>query len=574
MRKFSALLLSLLFLGGCASNSPVPVEEPSGPSAAELAAEARTKQAGAVLEQALSQIEIGSPTSLQNALIMIEANESAKTSEQGRALEAVAITLLEKVYPALKLNLPTPNPPIINTYALILQDASRGVFRTPTVQTNDCLELILPFLAYIDGATAEQYRVALPYLEQARTINSQSCLAPYFLGLAYQAYGFPDDAEEAFRYSWTRGSQCYPAACALTLLLAENGNYNEAVSLMGEVRNVYPDNETVLRCAAKLYYDAEDWPNVISTTQAVLAINGQDTTFLLMLSRAALETGAYSTAKDALTRYARYGAQDTADYLFLHARYQAESGAIQDGKAQALAQMRKLMAAYPDDLTYKQYAAQLLFASSSAADNEEGRSLYKELIADANANTDANANAGETLPPVLLIAALRDAVSRQQWADAREAISRIPEDQRTVEVLLMGAKAERSLDDHDQALNYARAAYQAQPRNDDAILSYVTSLIDTGNDLEAGRLISSRLDALPSGTVRGAYYYQRSRLQVVTDLQVADLQSCRYEDPRNIDALIGLADYYLSRGEASRADHFITQAELIDPTDPRLANYR
>jgi thioredoxin-like negative regulator of GroEL len=576
--SLALFILTILIFYTCASTRKAQKQ-------ANATADVAAQDASSSLQEARSALELGSPASLEKSIAIIEGNASLKSSEAGRMLEAVAAALLQKVYPAFKVTIPALNPPAINTYAQILQDAAKGTYRSPPSATQDYLALTLPFLAFMNNSpepiAATAYQEALPNLEQARVLNPRSCLAPYFLGIAYEKTGRLDDAAEAYSYSWEQGSDqqkdshCYPAGCALVLLLAKQGKTSQASSLFQTLSANYANN-TVAATAARFYFDEGDWDAALKSLNSILSSSGSDPAnapLYLMQAQAGLETAHYSLCRDALNRYARLvattanpnQAQNNPDYRFLQIRYLAESASDQDGRTKALSLIRGLVAAYPQDQLYKEYAAVLLLSSSDASDNAEGRRIYQSL--------STSAGASSALPPSLLKAMLKDAVSRQSWTEAKNVLARIPARNRTGDILVYAAQTERALGDNQAALRDSGAAYRASPSDDEAILSYVTSLIDTGSYLEAGRLINNRLPNLSAGPIRSRYYYQRSRLQVRDDLRLADLQSSRYDDMRNMDTLIALINYYIQNGNTDRAELYLKQAQSVAPDSPRLIPY-
>jgi Tfp pilus assembly protein PilF len=132
---------------------------------------------------------------------------------------------------------------------------------------------------------------------------------------------------------------------------------------------------------------------------------------------------------------------------------------------------------------------------------------------------------------------------------------------------------ERGLGNNAAALSYARELYEQDPQNDEATAAYVSALIDTGRQDEAARMIETRLSSAPGGPIRSRYYYLRSRVRGSEDSVMNDLRSSLFEDPRNLNALIAMFEYYHRRRDERRAVYYLKQALSIAPDNPQLKRY-
>jgi hypothetical protein len=52
-----------------------------------------------------------------------------------------------------------------------------------------------------------------------------------------------------------------------------------------------------------------------------------------------------------------------------------------------------------------------------------------------------------------------------------------------------------------------------------------------------------------------------------------DLRSCLYEDPRNLDALMALIEFYHSRNDSRRVIYYLKQVQFLFPGSPRIKLY-
>jgi thioredoxin-like negative regulator of GroEL len=553
LKNLSLFLLALSFTA-CQS-APGPASAPG--SAPQSSVPAMVSSQG-LNDELRALVEIGTPSSLSTAISHI-AEQKLGNSEFGRTLNALTVLIFQTVYPGYAVQLPLSDPPQINAYAGILRNIADKRFEAPSneaINSSDYLAIVLPSLVLINPGpeiNTETYQAALPGLELARAMRLRSVLAPYLLGIAYEGSGLNDDAEEAYRYAWTLSYECYPAALALASLMHKTGREAEALALVQEVKAHYAGVAAADRLLAEIYYSEGNWSAAEPMIAAVLNQNPQNAAFLLMQARTRLELGAKNQAKESLNRYAQIASPGGRDYRFLQAQ-------LLEGD-EARTTIRSLQKEYPNDSEIAAYAAGLLLASNQAADQAEGRTLLSTLMQNSAVNN------------TLLVTALQDAVQRQSWNEARSYLQQIPSGEQTTQTLLLACQVWSALGDYQAELSAARSLYQKNASNDECIIAYAKALIDTGGYIEAGRLINNRLEALPSGQARSRYYYLRSRLQVRDELMLADLQSSRYDDSRNLDALIALIEYYQSRENDARAILYLKQAEAVSPGNARLKPY-
>jgi hypothetical protein len=176
---------------------------------------------------------------------------------------AVGSTLLERFYETPRPSAQTP-PPATHQYSRILQDAERGIYTTPGVNSRDYLELVLPSLALM-GRLAEEdparkvarqfvARQALLDLSRAKqlpTRTTQSPLAPWFQGLLLEELAASSVREserdlaysaalEAFRQAYELAPDCYPAGLGLARTLATLNRPDEEREILEELDARFP----------------------------------------------------------------------------------------------------------------------------------------------------------------------------------------------------------------------------------------------------------------------------------------------------------------------------------------------
>jgi tetratricopeptide (TPR) repeat protein len=245
-------------------------------------------------------------------------------------------------------------------------------------------------------------------------------------------------------------------------------------------------------------------------------------------------------------------------YLLLRARVQAEGYKNRDA---ALNYLRSILRTSPNDDEVSVYAARLLMESARQDDQNEGRDLFRRLLGAAN-------------PSVTVLGlGLQDAIRRENWREAEGYLTRILAERRSTQDLLNAYTVERGLGNNARALTYARELYERDSANEEGIVAYISALIDTGRQDEAGKMIESRLTQLPGGAAKSRYYYLRSRVRTNEESVMNDLRSSLFEDPRNLKALIAMFEIYHRRRDERRAVYYLKQALALAPDNPQLKRY-
>ncbi|MDR1128894.1 MAG: tetratricopeptide repeat protein [Treponema sp.] len=551
------LALILLFLS-CGSRNPGVQElpifvQPSAP-AAERPSPSRNN--GGVAEEIRSLIENGSPPSLLRALDQIRSRQLEAT-EFGRLMNAVAVNLLQKLYPAVQAQFLPIDPPQTHVYAKILREAERGTYTPPSPASTDYLEHVLPFMAFLRESRSERLLIALPDLEKGRSLNPSSVLAPFFLGLVYERSGRTDEAFNAYTLAYGISAECYPAAIGLARIMETRGQLQDAIRIFSDLVIRNPDNIAIKRQLAIAYYRSNDWSRAEPAIAEILQRDSRDRQFILMRAHVLVEQGQFLQAQVPLDIY---GTMDTNNrlYLFLRARVQAEGYRNRDA---ALNYLRSILRNDPGDGDASLYAARLLMESNRQEDQAEGAELLHRLL-----------DTPDPSPQVRNLA-VQDAIRRQAWAEAQGYLEPLLRDRRSSRDLFNSYTIEQGLGNNAAALQAARELYERDPSNEDGITAYISALIDTGRQDEAGRMIESRLASLGGGVLKGRYYYLRSRLRGSEESVMNDLRSCLFEDPRNLNALIAMFEIYQRRRDDRRAVYYLKQALALAPDNPRLKRW-
>ena len=523
---------------------------------------------GGIVDEICSSVEIGTPPALFNTLDIIH-REGLDLTEFGRAMANVCITLLKTLYPSVASGLPTTAPPLTHLYSRILREAEKGVYVPPRKNSPDFLEHILPFLSIYPGVktvSPNRYLSALPDLERAAELNSESVLAPYFMGVAFECLNQAEKAVKQYTEVWNAFPDCYPAALGLARAMEGEGKYPEAESFLSDLAGRFPDNTQIQRQLALSYYHSGRWARALAAVDDILQKNPRDGEFVLMKAHILVEQGQLLQAQAPLDLYAGINPNNRFA-LFLRARVQAEAYYNREG---ALNYLRSIIrSSTPADDYYNEaaiYAARLLMESNRPQDQTEGRDLLAKLLA---------VPSGLSPHPSLeaLSLAMWDAIRRESYRDARLYLGLLLEERRSTQDLLAAYTVEKEQGNATAAFSYARELYQLDRSNDEGILAYISALIEIGRKDEAAGIIESRLAGTAGGALKSRYYYLRSLTMGNEESQMNDLRSSLFEDSRNINSLIALFEIYMRRNDERRALSYLRQALALAPDNPQLKRY-
>ena len=569
IKGFFCFFYTLIFLASVlvsCKTDPVPVETPLPVDVPVIIRPAQPSApppgGGGIADEIRTYTENGSPSSLLRALDIIRSRDLGST-EFGRVMQAVNVTLLKTIYPAVQAQLPAQDPPVTHVYSRILKEAEKGSYTTPPQSSADYLEYVLPFLAYYPGGgktvPAERYLSTLPDLEKAEKLYPDSALAGLFIGIVYEQTGRLEDAFSKYSLVWELFPECYPAALGLARAAEAQGRKQEAVRMLSDLVIRFPDNLQVKRQLAHSYYSNGDWSRAEAAVAEILQSNSRDGEFVLMRAHILVEQGLFLQAQAPLDIYATINPNNRL-YLFLRARVQAEGYHNRDAALNYLRSILRSSAAPIDD-GISVYMVRLLMESPRPEDQGEGREMLKKLLAVPSPSLE------------VISLAMEEAVHREAWREARTYLARLLEERRSAQDLLAACTVERGQGNNAAALNYARELYERDRNNEEGIIAYISALIDTGRQDEAARMIDSRLNGMAGGVQKSRYYYLRSRVRANEELVMNDLRSSLFEDPRNLDALIAMFEIYHRRKDERRAVYYLKQALALTPDNPRLKRY-
>ena len=565
---FVIFILGIISLWtACESQPSVPINRNPTPNSAE--------PGESIVAEIRMHTEQGTPESIIQALGIIRSNDVDNT-EFGRMMNAVNISVLRLVYPAVQTQLPLFDPPLTHLYTRILREASNGVYIPPQPDSTDVLEHILPFLAYYPqtvstppntatrtkSLTPEHFLSALPDLQKAVTLNENSGLAAYFIGIALEQAGYSKEAFAQFTQVHERFPDSYPAALALARIMNNQGEKEAAVRLLSQTLTRFPDNANIKRQLARVYYNAGDWSRAEPAVAEILQQALLDREFVLMMAHILVEQGRFQAAQTYLNTFQSLEPTNKL-YLFLRARVQAEGFNNRDSAINFLRAILRNPSSTNSTIDDQaaHYAVKLLLESPRPLDRQEGREVLARLMAAPSPQLE------------IVSLALDEAIREEDWVLARTYLNQILNRRRSPLDLLAAYTLERAQGNNAAALAFARELTQRYPADTEGSIALITALIDTGRRNEAAQQLERRINIAPSGILKSRYLFLRSRIAANEQAAVNDLAASLFEDARNLSSLIAMFEIYHRRRDERRAVYYLRQALAIAPEDPRLHRY-
>ena len=361
---------------------------------------------------------------------------------------------------------------------------------------------------------------------------------------------------ENYSRAWELSSESYPAALAMARIMGVQGNTASALQLLSELELLFPENSQIRRERALVYYRAEDWARAESAIDEILELDNRDGEFVLMKAHIHIERSQFLQAQSFLDLYTSINS-GSRFYAFLLARVQFEAYRNRDA---ALNLLRPHLRNLIDDEA-SAYTIQLLLESGREADQTEGRDLLYRLLDNTNPSL------------TILNVALEDSIQRQAWRESRVFMNRLLAERRSSRDLFNAYTIEKEQGNHNAAFSYARELYERDTSAEEGIMAYISALINIGRRDEAVRIIDINLENASAGAMKSRFYYLRSVTHTGEDAALEDLRSSLFEDPRNLNALIALFEFYHQRNDERWAVYYLRQALVLDPDNPRLKYY-
>ncbi|ULQ60372.1 hypothetical protein K7I13_03430 [Brucepastera parasyntrophica] len=495
----------------------------------------------------LSYLETGSPASIRHAVERINLDPRGMT-DQNRVALAVAAELMRILYPLEKVTWSTPSVPDTDAYISAIRQARLGIYDYSS-GNNDFFSLVLPSLVLFTAPqVSDFYSDAEVSLKKAAIMNAKSILPVWFLAVLAERQGFSSAASGYYRTAWERDQTCYPAGVGYAGLLIKAGNGATALEIGRQLHAKYPDSLQMVQICAEAAFVMSDWDAADPYILDVLKAEPGNTNYVLMRARVLVERKEYLKANSLLDAFATTN-RTNKTYLLLRARVSREWN---KNPALAISFLQDAQRLYPDDPDVLLVSAEVSYQTGQAINGRNGRDFVQAVLAKDPGNKTA----------LMLLAS--DYIAVSDWPNAvrysEQLVSAYPEPA-TRSLLL---QAYIGSGQNTRALQLAEELYNAPNPADEITSLYLQALINTGNTQAASSLIRNRLrDA--SSSLKSVLHYYESKLLTNEEEKLSALRSSLLADPRNLDALFAMYEWYFDRKDYRKAQYYLKQVIAFDP---------
>ena len=499
--------------------------------------------------EVLSGVETGSPESLRSAMSALR-NSKGEYVENEKVLINIATEIMKTVWPSEKITWDTPSVSSENTYLGAVDMAKRGVFDSSTGNI-DFLSILLPSLVLLNPiASGEVIGQCETSVKTALAIRPESVLAQYLMAVLCEKKGEFKLAAEYLGSVYSVCPSVEEVSLAYVNLLRKNGEYDKALSVL---KNIGGDSNDIrlLKQNAFIAFEKKDYSSAELYVARVLQQSPNDLEFVLFRAKILIEKNDYIHAVSLLDMYAR---QDTTsiDYLILRAKVQLDWS---KNTSAATETVEKALQLYPENLEALMFAARISSVTDSPVAGKYADELTAKILQSDPNNLDA------------LGYALDGLVQRENWQEAYAICRKIVSSAKmTPELVEKYVTVCVKLGKSQEAFDYVRKIYDANPDDENIMRSYVLAYCEVGNRESVLRYLDTQI-ATASPKMKSFLLYRRSYIQLTENNILADLRSSLIANPRNSEALFRLYEIYYDKKDYRKAQYYLRQVVAINPND-------
>ncbi len=551
---YPLLPLILFFISPCVAKTSRKAE--TSEVSVQVSSSSRKNRSffGSVNKEALSLIEIGSPSSLTQGVRLLHKGAGEDYSEAEKTLLFVSSKIMEIVWPSEKITWDIPQDVKPNQYTGAVESAEKGIYDLST-NGSDFLSTLLPCLALITGSenVSEYYGEAEKALSTALTMNNGSVLAHYLFGVLFRRKGETEKSLEHFKSCngrYAAGNKEIMQGIAEACFVSDN--FELALSFGEELLSRFPQDLGLLKLCAESSYKLKDFDRTESFVIRILLLEPDNISYVLLRASILLDKKDYVRSSSLLDACEKKNTT-TKEYFILRSRLQLEFSRNSNAAVETLGIALSL---YPNDIDVLLAAAETSCETGSAVNGQSALSLADKVLSLESDNIRA------------LTIALKESMKSADFLRAYSISSRlmqIPSAKKStiyshVEVCI-------ALKKQSEAMSVASEAYKKDPSDVDACMAYIKALSSSGQSSSAMQLIESLLPGSDSN-LKSFLYCARSELQESEEAALSDLRLSLTSNPRNKDALYSLYLIYYGKKDWRRAQYYLKQVVALEPSNP------
>lgn len=493
-------------------------------------------------------IELASPDSLRRSVHRLYTVSQGLSNEKLLSL-TLAVSLMRMLYPLEPVEWNVPRYKTQNIYLAALADIEKNIYpQLPNI--NSFFDAVIPALILTKGIGGKEYGAALESrLLTARSLNPQSILPFYLLGLLYEQLNRLSDAEAAYQIVWERDPSCYPAGMRFAWLALRRNNIETALEVTKALYERYPHSVAIRLLLAEAYIESNNLNAAEDLVYALLKKepNQHDAFFLRI--RLYIEKKEYLPATALLDEYAKKNKVDKK-YLLLRMRVLREWSKNSAEAKQCLEQAESL---YPLATDVVLACAEFCFDTRGTINGKNAGDFIDVLLQQGPRN-------------ILAIRLLvKHDIAEKQWVNAFERAQYLYTNNPSEEHLMLYTRACIGMKKWNEAVNTARIAYTAvkSPSND-IIALYLETLYGANEFLTIKQIITRYLPTARSSLKSVLLYYQ-ALLETNEEEKLDLLRLSLLSDPRSSLTLFALYEWYFKHKDYRKASYYLQQVVALDP---------
>lgn len=503
--------------------------------------------------QIMRDAEKGSPSSIRAAAAALHKPADPACTDDERVLLAMLDAMMTYAYPSEKNTVTVPSELPENTYSGIVGSLKAGLYDSNATDS-DFFTLVMPSLILTANPGKEGFfEEAEQSLLKACTLNNDSVLAHYLLGVLYTRTGENEKAAQELQRACRLEPSCYETSVAAAGAYIKAGWADDAIAVTSLLLAAYPDQIAVLKLCSEAAFSANDIDAAENYVAQVLQKEPNNMDYILLRAKILFARGEYLKVSSLLDVYQK-SRKTSLDYLLLRAELQLKWN---KNTASAAATIQSALEQYPDSVDALLFAAEI----SLETGNPVAGLTADELIAPVYAADPSNERVLEIM--------ITSACSREDWNSAYQMSSVLITKDTSPSVVIQHVDLCLKMNFGSEAVRLATELYRKLPSDEDVQLMYIRVLIATGSRAEARSLIETLIGGAQA-KMKSSLYYERSRLQSDQTQVLADLRSCLTANPRNEDALFALYELYFGKADYRKAQYYLKQVIALNANDDKL----
>lgn len=506
-------------------------------------------QDAAVLEYIRSMVEEGSLSSLSQSLVLLET-KSVGTTEQGETLKFVASSLIQLIYPySVDSNIHVVSPKS-GVLAEIVRNAGEG--NIPDIPNKDVsfFTLLLSSTAALFTESDAVIDRSLEILDTIYSSDSISFLPVYIRSYLFEQQKLFSQALDGYYEAWKLDSISYPAQLGIVRIFIRNEEYEKALVLIEKLHELYGQYIELNYLFADILIGINKLDRALSIVTDSLAVDPDDMIMTLRYADILQKKGKDAQALRML-RVIESVAGQSEDSVRIR-------GAIlinEKNYSQALALLEEALADYPDNQGLRSLYGRILLLSG----NEGAGRIYLEGNLEANPD-----NLGS------LRMLTEEAISSKDWKRASGLVGKLLEKDSSDISLRYAMEIYQNLGDFTKVFDYIFRIINKGQALDLDYTVYIELLLRENKVKAALETTDRWINESSSPVERSHFYYLKSLAQEDNSEKLDSLRQSLFENLRNQNAILAIADTYYGLGEKRKSYRYLKQALLMASDDESI----